>query len=27
MPNVTLQDSVSRATTWITKMATFDKTK
>ena len=27
MPNVTLQDSVSRATAWITGMAEFDKTK
>ena len=27
MPNITLQDSVSRATAWITGMAAFDKTK
>jgi len=27
MPNVTLQDSVSRATKWIMGMADFDKTK
>ena len=27
MPNITLQDSVSRATAWITGMADFDKTK
>lgn len=27
MPNVTIQDSVSRATKWILGMAEFDKTK
>jgi hypothetical protein len=27
MPNVTLQDSVSRATKWIMGMSEFDKTK